>query len=271
MLRVNLLGAFGVSVDGSRIQTDLGPSGQKMAAFLFAFPGRLHRRERLADIFWPELDSDRSRAALNSAMWRLRKLLAVEPESVGGRNLRSIGPDVVLDTAPWLDVDVHQIDSLFREVRSEDTNSIGLARRWMLQAAVDLYNGPFLEVAEEQIFVEERERIHTNFVTIANVLVRSHVAARSYNEAIKVCRRVLAFDQFRELFVRYLLVLFVLAEQRAEALRFYDAWRTSLQRELGVDPMPGTMDMIRRIRECCTLPQIENLLTSVFAVHELDS
>jgi two-component SAPR family response regulator len=52
---------------------------------LFDSIGRVHRRERLADQFWGHLDPDRARAALNTALWRFRKLLARDPESGGGR------------------------------------------------------------------------------------------------------------------------------------------------------------------------------------------
>jgi DNA-binding SARP family transcriptional activator len=83
----------------------LGPAGRGLASFLFAYPNRPHRRERLADLFWPELDTERARRALNSAIWRLRKLLASEPRSAGGRNLLTIGTETILERAPWLDID----------------------------------------------------------------------------------------------------------------------------------------------------------------------
>ena len=264
VLRVTLLGSFGVSVDMQPVHTDLGPSGQRMAAYLFAFPGRRHRRERLADLFWPELSFERSRAALNSALWRLRRLLSVEPESSAGGNLRTVGSYVVFESPPWLEVDVHRLDSLLQEMRNRDAPLVDTSRRRALQEAVDLYHGPFLEQAEEQVFIEERERIHTNFVSLADILVQSHAAARADDEAMKVCRRVLGFDPFRERFIRYLLALFVLSEQRAEAIRFYETWRKSLREEMCVNPMPGTVDMMRMIREFGDHGQIDDIRSLVF-------
>ena len=73
MLSVGLLGVFRVADVDNRTWSELGPAGRGLASFLFAYPSRPHRRERLADLFWPELDAERARRALNSAIWRMRK------------------------------------------------------------------------------------------------------------------------------------------------------------------------------------------------------
>jgi DNA-binding SARP family transcriptional activator len=81
------------------------PAGRGLASFLFTYPGRPHRREHLADLFWPNLDYEHARRALNSAVWRLRRLLAQHPQSAGGQNLKTIGSETLLEHAPWLDID----------------------------------------------------------------------------------------------------------------------------------------------------------------------
>src|SRR5215472_16576231 len=91
LLSVRMLGVLTVSVDGVRLSEDFGPAGRQLCGFLFEFIGRVHRRERLADRFWGHLDPERSRGALYTALWRLRKLLARDPNSDGGHNLRSYG------------------------------------------------------------------------------------------------------------------------------------------------------------------------------------
>jgi DNA-binding SARP family transcriptional activator len=156
MLQVSLLGTFDLALDGKRIHSDLGPSGQRMAAFLFAFPGRLHRRERLADLFWPDMNTERSRAALNSAIWRVRKILSCAKDSNGGSSLKTIGSDVILDSAPWLDVDVHRLDALSNELRGKRALDDSYSQR--LLTTLRLYGGPFLEREDTPVFIEERER-----------------------------------------------------------------------------------------------------------------
>src|SRR5215510_6712767 len=84
VLSVSLFGASRVTSSNEQIWSDLGPAGRRLAGFLFTFPDRPHRRERLIDLFWPELDTERGRRAMNSAVWRLRKLLASSPEYQDG-------------------------------------------------------------------------------------------------------------------------------------------------------------------------------------------
>ena len=84
MLSVHMFGVLTISVYGQRIADDLGPSGRSLSGFLFQFIGRIHRRERLADQFWGHLDAERARAALNTALWRFRRILAQDPRSDGG-------------------------------------------------------------------------------------------------------------------------------------------------------------------------------------------
>src|SRR5262249_28071609 len=105
MLSVRMFGVLTILVDGQRITDELGPCGRSLTGFLFDSIGRVHRRERLADQFWGHLDPERARAALNTALWRFRKLLARDPESGGGRNLLTNGSHVILERAPWLEVD----------------------------------------------------------------------------------------------------------------------------------------------------------------------
>jgi DNA-binding SARP family transcriptional activator len=100
MLSVGLLGVFRVAGVDNRTWSELGPAGRGLASFLFAYPGRPHRRERLADLFWPELDAERARRALNSAIWRMRKLLASEPGNAGGRNLLERPASMTMQS-PW--------------------------------------------------------------------------------------------------------------------------------------------------------------------------
>ncbi|MDP1838356.1 MAG: BTAD domain-containing putative transcriptional regulator [Reyranella sp.] len=265
MLRVSLLGTFGIALDANPIRLNFGPSGQRMAACLFAFSGRPHLRERLADMFWPEMNCDRSRAALNSALWRLRKILAAEPKSDGGRNLRTVGSHVVLEPASWLDVDSHKIDALCHAPNGSVSAGGDVTFRRELQAMIDRYRGPLLEDEEAQIFTEERERIHANFVKIAQTLIGAYVANCAYESAINVCRRVHFLDPYRELIVRCLLVLLVLNEQRAEAVRLYESWKKSLRSDLGVEPMPRTAELILTIRSLSNVQQIDGLRNSVSA------
>jgi DNA-binding SARP family transcriptional activator len=248
MLCVRMLGVLTVSVDGKRISDDLGPTGRLLSGYLFEYIDQVHRRERLVDMFWGRLDPDRARAAFNTALWRLRKLLAREPCSEGGQNLRSYGSEIILERAPWLAIDTHSFASAVKERIEPQTVTEAAARVAVLESAIRNYVGPFLEGEDADWILEERERLHSLYVRAESELVRCYGYNECYEDAIAAARRILVADPFRESVFRSLALLFVLNGQRANALRHYERWRASFRTELGVDPMPQTIRLAEDIR-----------------------
>jgi DNA-binding SARP family transcriptional activator len=108
MLSIGLLGALTIRVNDRRIKADFGSAGRLLVAYLAHYSGRPHRRERLADLFWGGLEPNRGRSALNTALWRLRKAIAAEPQSAGGRNLVTLGNEIVLEPADWFAIDTQR-------------------------------------------------------------------------------------------------------------------------------------------------------------------
>jgi|JI10StandDraft_1071094.scaffolds.fasta_scaffold474224_1 DNA-binding SARP family transcriptional activator len=259
MLQINLLGNFAVSLDGRRLHPDLGPSGQRMAAYLCAFPGRPHRRERLADMFWPDLAYDRSRAAMNSAVWRFRKILGQGKVGDGAQTLKTEGSEIILNPPSYLEIDIHRLGAIYSGLKAEALDPSNMQQAARLREGINLYGGPFLESESDIVFIEQREFVHTKFVALAQMLIRLNVLSGVIGEAITTCRKVIYYDQYRESFIRQLLILLVLDDQRAEALRFYAYWKASLRKELNVDPMPGTAHVVGLVRSCESHADIERL------------
>lgn len=255
MLEISLLGTFSMTIDGKTIYPDLGQSGLRMAAHLFSSPGKLHRREKIVDLFWPEMPLQRSRAALNSAMWRLRKILCQDPTSDGGKNLRSVGDMVVFDLEPWIKVDTAIVSSVAKCTGGKE----GQPAVAELQKVIDLYKGPFMEGEDNAAFLEERERLHTCFVEVAYELLGHYIAQRDYRNAIAVCRKVLFFDPYREYFVRKIMGALCLNEQRAEAASFFQRWQRTLRDDVGVAPMPETLGVFCIVRSCETNEDVETI------------
>jgi DNA-binding SARP family transcriptional activator len=248
MLNVRMLGVLTVSVDGQRVNDDLGPTGRLLSGYLFEYCGQVHRRERLVEMFWGHLDPVRARAAFNTAIWRLRKLLACERSNEGGRNLRSFGSEIILEQAPWLTIDTHCFTSAVKQRTASQSVSEASERVAVLESAIQCYAGPFLEGEDADWILEERERLHSLYVRAESELVRCYVNNGCYEDAIAAARRILSADPFREGVFRSLALLFVLNGQRANALQHYERWRTLFRAELGIDPMPQTIGLAEDIR-----------------------
>jgi DNA-binding SARP family transcriptional activator len=267
MFTVRMLGVLTISVDGQRIADDLGPSGRTLTGFLFEFIGRPHRRERLADQFWGHLDPERARAALNTALWRFRKLLARSPQSNGGENLLTNGSDVILERAPWLDIDTQRFGSVVKRLLEPDEATNAGAESFVrdLEGAIETYAGPFLDGEDADWILEERERLHSLFIRAAAELMRHYGRLERYEEAVAVARRILATDPYRESIHRDLVVLLLLNGQRGEALRQHDRWRSLLHQELGIGPMPQTLRLAEEIRSGKIFDRLEIIRAQQFA------
>ena len=75
MLEVRLLGTFSVQDDGEPVVI-ASRAGQSIFAYLFLTAGILHRREKLAGMFWPDTIEEKARAYLRHELWRIRKALS---------------------------------------------------------------------------------------------------------------------------------------------------------------------------------------------------
>jgi DNA-binding SARP family transcriptional activator len=264
MLSVRMLGVMTISVDGRRIADDLGPSGRTLTAFLFESLGEVHRRERLADQFWGHLDPERARAALSTALWRFRKLLARDAHSKGGENLRTNGSDVILEQAPWLHIDTLRFDAATKGLLGRlDLDPDTFVSE--LKETIDSYTGPFLDGEDADWILVERERLHSLFIRGATELVRHCGKLGLYEEAAAVARRILAVDPFRESIHRDLLILLLLNGQRGDALRHHKRWTTRLHEELGIGPMPQTARLVDDIRSGKIFDRVEIVKTEHFA------
>lgn len=248
MLTVSLLGAGRVTLGSEQIWSDLGPGGRRLAGFLFTFPDRPHRRERLIDLFWPDLDSERGRRAVNSAIWRLRKLLAFSPEYKEGSGLRTVGAETILERTPWLDVDTWALLEAAQTASGGAEVNLEASRMRQLLAVLYRYEGPFLDGEDAEWILDERERLHSVFVQSAIIVVRRLGLCGHYHDAILLARHALRFDPYREELVRHLLALLALNERRIDAIRYYDHWIGMIKKELGISPLPATRAVIEEIK-----------------------
>ena len=100
MYRLRTLGSLELrDVDGVEVRPVIAqPRRAALLAYLaIASSGSFHRRDRLLPLFWPEQDAERARAALNRAIYFLRREL-------GADVIISRGDEVAVDaTRLWCD------------------------------------------------------------------------------------------------------------------------------------------------------------------------
>ena len=251
MLSVSLFGASRVTSSNEQIWSDLGPAGRRWAGFLFTFPDRPHRRERLIDLFWPELDTERGRRAMNSAVWRLRKLLLCVISRIPGRPQFEDcwAGDHSLRGRPGWTLTPGRCFTLRRTALSGAEARPKLGDESASPVGNRNDRGRFLRPKMPEMHFGERERLHSLFIQSAMIMVRHLGLCNYYHDAIRLARHALRFDPYREELVRHLLTLLALDEERIDAIRYYDHWIGLIRKELGISPLPATRAIIEEIRD----------------------
>src|SRR5262249_14870098 len=224
---------------------------QALLAYLALPPGKARPRDKLASLLWGSTAETTARTSLRHALYALRKCL----RGAEGQPLRVDSETVACDPAA-VTVDVSEFERRASE-----------ASRGALAEAAALYQGELLEglTVQEAPFEEwllgERERLHEMALVALSRLLAHLQATGSAEDAVQVALRLLALDPLQEPVHRVLMRLYVDTGRRGAALRQYQLWVATLQRELRTEPeseakalyleilrrgVPGRVDIERR-------------------------
>src|SRR6266581_382411 len=224
---LNLLGAGGRELSSVLAQ----PKRVALLAYLAAAtPRRLHRRDSLLALFWPELDQEHARAALRQALHGLR---------------HALGDDVLVSRG---DEDIGLDDA---RIRCDVVEFERAAEAGRLADALDLYRGDLLEgffirgaPAFEQWLEDERVRLKVVALRSATLLAERGGLA----ESVQWGRRALRISPLDEPTLRRLMQTLDRLGDRAGALEAYDAFAHRLTTELEAEPAPETRALAGAVR-----------------------
>lgn len=224
--RILLLGGFQIKKEAGGSIWLTGKRGPAILAYLACCPDMAAPRERLADLLWSDSDSEHSRNSLRQTLSVLRRDLSRAGIDIihSRKNLIGLRPDAVR-------VDVEDFET-------------GLSARSApeLQTALALYNGPFLDGfyvgnnAFDDWAASERERLLSRALQSLEKLARLVDA----ENGLALADRILAMEPTREESYRLKMELLIACGQRDKALRTFEACRSVLKKEFGVDVSPET-------------------------------
>lgn len=196
--------------------------------------GRWLRRDRLVNLFWPELDQVHARAALRKAAHALRGAFGAEAVlSRGDEELRfaegALACDVVLFAA---DIEGGRLLRALERYKGELMPGFHLAGcadhdRWLDDVRTDL-----------------RERAAATAWALAQLLGDES----AMTEAGLWARRAVRYSWSDERTLRRALTLIVRGGDRAGALRLYDEFARRLKADLDAVPSDETIALVNRIR-----------------------
>lgn len=247
ILQVGLFGGVRATHNNWMTEIQLTRENQGLLAYLLLQRHKVHPREILADMFWGEHNQQKARGSLNTALWKLKK--ALEPEGIPtGTYLKNSHAGEVgfnKDSPYWLDVEIFErginkiLSFPFQAVEETDLNE--------LNKVLELYKGDLLEGLYTDWALRERERLRDLYVKCLVYLLQFHSFHHSYERAIAYGLQILDLDPLREEIHREVIRLYWANRQRALAVRQFEICRSTLNRELSIEPMIETRKLYAKI------------------------
>ncbi len=237
MLEIQTFGTVGLRIrDGGESHAQVvQPKRLALLIYLARAPRRrLRRRDQIVVLFWPGTDQEHARAALSQALRYLRHALGA------GAVLTQGEEEVGLDG---------------QMVRCDASEFLRLSDADQLEAALDLYQGPFLDgfaLADagseyEQWVTNERTTLRRRAEASALLLAERAELLADIPAAVQWARRAASISLGDELLAARLIRLLDQSGDRAGALRVYEDIRQRLKDEFQVAPSHEIQALIARI------------------------
>ena len=182
---VELLGRFGMSAEGRRIEGIHSARLESLVAYLLINRHLPIPRAQLASTLWPESTDAQALTNLRRELHLLRRALP-EPDALIRLENRTVQwrPD-----GPFR-FDVSEFEAAVERGRQGDLASF--------EEALRLYDGPLLPTCYDDWIGPDRERLHGLHLEASERLVAGLEERREYRPAMQLLRHVIQLDPLRE-------------------------------------------------------------------------
>jgi len=241
-LHITLFGSPTLTQAGKPITGFVSGKAAALVYYLAA-TNRVHNRDALAALFWPDAATAVAKKNLRDVLVNLRRLL--EPYLESTRNEVSL-----------LQTGSVQVDTLLfaAKLAQAQAEALPAARQSLLSEAIHYYGGEFLHgvnVAEAEGFEEwvrgEREHFRQLALQTLHTLVGDALLRGDHSVGIDYATRLLALEPWAEESHRQLMLLLAQSGQRGAALAQYEVCRRILAEEVGVEPAVETVELYERL------------------------
>ena len=238
---IRLFGSFRIEDNFKPVLIPLSGSTKRLLIFLLHSSGVPVRRDYLCSIIWPEASSEKSRSALNTAFWRVKNSLKLYDLIRFKSDNLHIWCEVTNDQK--IDASNLQINAEAARIQMRDMGQITSTTRRALASSVSDCRGEYLEALNADWALIEREKLSRLLMGSIITLAKDAESRDCIPDAIAWTQNALTRDPYREHLHHFLMTLFIRSGQRVMALRQYRKIESLLRKELGVNPLPQTLQL----------------------------
>ena len=246
-LTIHLLGQFHVRINGMAITNFASDKVRALLAYLSIENQYPHRREKLANLFWPDKADTTARGNLRRALSDLRA--AIQDANADPPFLFVTRQDIQLNIDSQIEIDCLLLDQHVSQGCTNQNDVISYTK------ILSLYQGEFLEgfsltgcadFYEWLLIVREKYHRKTNF--LLEQIIQYYLSKDQFNQALPYCRQLVNLTPWHEEPRRLLMKILALTGNRDEALRQYKELAALLAQELNLEPETSTIQLMEDIR-----------------------
>jgi YVTN family beta-propeller protein len=238
-MRFGILGPIELHVDGSPVPLG-GLKQRALLAFLLLHANKVASRDRLIDALWGESPPPSASDALDTYVYRLRKLIG------HGRLARHGGGYLLSVGSGELDADRFELLVSSAGEAAAAGDSRGAAR--ILTDALALWRGPALADVLYQPFAGDRARhLEEQRLGALESRIEAKLDCGGGAALVPELEQLVADHPLRERLVAALMLALYRAGRQADALAVFQSARGRLVEELGLEPGADVRQLQQRI------------------------
>jgi len=255
-LSLILFGSPIINIDGTPLNNRVDKASALVV--LLAIQGPSLARETLIANLWTISDLSKARAALRTAIWRLKES-RLSPWLVVGSDF------ITLDTnrVDWIDINEFQTNLAQSRSHPHPAESVCPQCLPLLRRSVDLYRGDFMAgyaprgaVGFDEWRLQMDQSLRMEYLSALERLSNGYFQQSQFKEAAEIARRWVAFDPYNESAHTLLLRSYAQDDQRANALSHYRAYKRLVETKLGISPSDEITALYKQVRNGKKLPRV---------------
>ncbi len=230
MLEVKALGRLELISEGSCLPLPATLKSCSLLLYLLVNRERDHHRNQLADMFWGNRTEQKARRSLTTALWHIRR--ALPDKELIWSDYRTVG----INPNSHLVLDFERFSDLATSTVIRDQ-----------QAAVELYQGEFLDGFYDDWVISERYRLEAILIDTLIQLMDRYEQDRLYEAALNIATQLIERDPLREEAHRVAMRVYCKLGQRNQAIAQYHHCRRIVMEQLKMSPLAETEALYQAI------------------------
>ena len=207
---------------------------KELFAYFFMHLNHSIQRDMLIETLWPDVDYQRAKIQLHTAMSYLRKLL----DELGHSNAITFSSGSYTLKLEGFESDIHQLEAISKNEHVITSDNLGL-----IEKVIQQYDGDYMEDSDYEWATTKAQEIRQKLLNLLQMLVDYFDRQQNVHQKQKYLQQLVALNPYSEHATQQLMQHYVAIGNRGEAVRVYHEIKSILIEDLGILPDQSTTQL----------------------------